>query len=420
MKKQILLTLILCMSVILSAQEKIDRGAGADGGIKVFQGQVRINSSGRKFSFAYAQGDKIILKFTTHKDKKLKYVALTDSHNRKLWQKDNFASYDDAFTISKEDVYTFEFVAKGMGARDVTLEIIRMPQNPAQSFNTAWMKYPTYIGTEVNYTVDSMAGYKPAVVSEKELKIFDQYVYQDVEMYNKSTQVLGQAGIHNSQAKLFKMDLDPNKVPKNAKLKGYSYSVSSVLGGAKHWAIADITVSVGALFLSPAAGFAAHGAMALIGPQPGNEPVMYYISNRESDYGRVKEIFRPYNDGRKVTNAYKEGIGTVVGLINKNAGNAVKGTKVHVRNEGDLDFNQKGKVTNMFMYSATPPINKWMIMANPEYTQAKNVKMKGSAIYYAPKFKKVKAKQYHYDLNIIPVEKTAMQYTKSVSWESIK
>jgi hypothetical protein len=160
--------------------------------------------------------------------------------------------------------------------------------------------------------------------------------------------------------------------------------------------------------------------MAIIGPQPGNEPVMYYISNRESDIDEVKEIFRPYNDGRKITNAYKEGIGNLVGLVSDKGKDAVQDTKVKVKNEGDLDFNQKGKVTNLLMYSALPPVNKWFIMANPEYTQAKNVKMHGSAIYYAPTYKNVPAKEYFYELKTVPVEKSILEYSKSVTFGSIK
>jgi len=419
MRLLLLTAVIACTSLIVHAQAKINRENEMEEGIPVFQGQMQIKSEGRSFSFAFAQGDRVLIKLSTEKDKNIRSAKLSFLNGSKIWEQDDVSNINEVIVIAREAVYTIEIIGKGLGGRGVNLDIIRKPGNQID-FNPAWMKYSTYTERNEEYTVDSVIGYKEPVISEKLIKIFDQYLYQDVEMFDLSTQILGQAGIHNSQAKGYAMRIDPNKVPKHGKFKGYKYNLSSVLGGAKHWVIADITVSVGALFLSPAAGFAAHGAMALIGPQPGNEPVMYYISNRESDIDDVKEIFRPYNDGRKITNAYKEGIGNLVGLVSSSGKDAVKDTKVHVKNEGDLDFDQKGKVTNLLMYSALPPVNKWFIMANPEYTQAKNVKMHGSAIYYAPSYKNVPAKEYFYELQTIPVEKSALKYSKSVTFGSIK
>ena len=421
-KKLLLLFIgILSISTISYAQSKIDGEVTTNpDGITVFQGTKRISSYGHKFTFAYAKGDKILLKFSTEKDKKLKYIYLTPIEGgRRIWQQEKVASFNGVITIPKEGVYVFEFKAKGMGARNTTIEIIRKTGSQP-NFNTAWLQYNTYTTKDVSFTVDSMLGYKPAVINKDTIKVFDQYLYQNVELYNLHKQILGQAGIHSSQAKGYPMAIDKNKVPKNGKLKGYTYSLSSNIGGAKHWVIADITVSVGAMFLSPAAGFAAHGAMALIGPQPGSEPVQYFMSNRKSDIEILREIYSPYNDGRKATNAAKEGIGNLVGLVSGDAKDAVKGTKVKEYHESDLSFNQKGKVTNMLIYSAKEPKASWFIMANPEYTQAKNVKLKGSAIYYAPTYKNVISKEYVYELETQKLEKTTKQYSKTVTFGSVK
>ena len=427
MRKKLLLLLIGITSIafISNAQAKIDReGEGgtlpADGSIFVFQGKQKIRSTGVKYSFAYAKGDKVVLKYTTNKNKKLKEVWFANAQGQKLWSQTKPTSLTKEFSINKEGVYTIGLFAKGMGARDTEIEIIRK-QGSTKQYNTAWMVYKKYTPKEVKYTVDSMIGYKEPVITQDTFKVFDKYLYQNVELYSLSKQILGQAGIHNSQAKGYSMNIDPNKVPKSGKFKGYTYSLSSKIGGAKHWVIADVTVTVGALFLSPAGSFAAHGAMALIGPQPGNEPVQYFMSNRQSDIKIVREIYSPYNDGRKATNTVKDGIGSGLKAIGLGkAGNAVKGTKVKSYNEGHLSFNQKGKVTNLLMYSATAPKNKWFIMANPEYTQAKNVKLKGSAIYYAPTYKNLKVKEYFYDAKTTKLEKSKIQTSKTISYGSIK
>jgi hypothetical protein len=419
-KLLLLLTVITAFTFIGQAQAKIDREEGSGNladGTPVFQGQLKVTSLGYKLSYAFDKGDKVLIKFRTEKDKKLKSVVFKDLYGNNLWKQTKLASANKEINITKEGVYTFTLMAKGMGARDVTLDIIRKTD---KLYNTAWMKYSTYTTTEVKYTVDSMIGYNEPVVTQKLIKVFDKYMYQNVKLFSFHKQILGQAGIHNSQAKGYPTGLKPELAPKNGKLKGYTYSLSSVLGGAKHWVIADIAVTTGAMFLTPATGFAAHGAMALIGPQPGNEPVQYFISSRESDIKIVREIYSPHNDARKVTNLAKDGIGEFVGLFSGDAKKAVKGTKVKSYNEGDLNFNQKGKVTNMLVYSAKPPTYKWFIMANPEYTQAKNVKLDGSAIYYAPVYKNVKAKEYTYPVKTVPLEKTTTKYTKTIRYGSIK
>ncbi len=427
MTTKILSVLIIIASFIsintAYAQADTDKNNEAFGysndAILVFQGMQKITSIGVKYSFAYAKGDRVILKYITEKDKKLKKIWFADSEGKIIWSQVGIASLTKEFIIPTEGVYTFGLFAKEMGARKTDIKIIREPGS-IKDYNTAWTVYKTYTPKEVKYTIDSMIGYQKPAITQKTFKVFDKYLYQNVEFYSLSKQILGQAGIHNSQAKGYSMNIDPTKVPKNGKLKGYNYSLSSVLGGAKHWEIVDVTVSVGALFLSPAAGFAAHGAMALIGPQPGNEPVQYYISNRKSDIEIVREIYSPHNDARKATNTGKDIVADVAGVFSDDAKDAVKGTKVKSYSEKNLNFNQKGKVTNLFVYSATMPKDKWFIMANPEYTQAKNVKLKGSAIYYAPSFKNLKANEYFYNVKTKKIEKSKIQTIKTVRYGSIK
>ena len=423
MKLKLLIILgIMCIVYGSYAQTKIDRDENTglpDEGIIVFQGKLKISSVGKKYSFAYAKGDKVVLKYTTRKDKKLKEVWFSNANGYKIWHQTNVASLTKEFSIKEEGVYTIGFLGKGMALRETTIEIIRKPGNQ-KDFNTAWMPYYNYESKDVNYTIDSAIGYAPAIITKKELKVFDRYLYKNVELVHYKNQILAQMGIHNSQAKPFKLGIDPNKVPKNAKLKGYTYSLSSVLGGKKHWVIADITVTAGALFLSPLGAFAAHGAMAIIGPAPGNEPVQYFLTDNEADLKVIREIYSPHNTARKLTNVYKDGLGEVAGLFSGSAKKAIKGTKVHEYNEGQLHYNQKGKVTNMLVYSATPPSKDLMILANPDYTHAKNIKLTGSAIYYVPKYKLVNANEYHFDLKKVPLSKTKKQYTTKLSYGSIK
>ena len=179
MKERLLLFLIgiTCIAFSSQAQSKIDRDDHSNmtlDGIVVFQGQIKILSTGKKFSFAFAKGDKIILKCTTEKDKKLKYVSFSNSRGSKLWEHYNTASFTKEISIKEEGVYTLELLSKGMGSRMSTVDIIRKPGNQ-KDFNTAWMKYSNYSYKEVEYKVDSMIGYNKPLVSQKLIKIFDKY-----------------------------------------------------------------------------------------------------------------------------------------------------------------------------------------------------------------------------------------------------
>lgn len=389
----------------------------------IYQGKKQVKSEGKKLSFAFDKNDKINFAFKTEKEKKLKAVTIKNIFGNTIWSSQNIAETNEEITIPSEGVYTFEFKAKSMGSRNVSINISRVNN---KLYNPAWTTSNTYKKELVSYKIDSMVGYKEPVTTKKEFRIFDRYLYQNVEMFDKRTQILGQYGKHNSQAKGYSMGLDPNKIPKKGKFKGYSYNLQSKLGGAKHWVIADVTVSVGALFLSPAAGFAAHGAMALIGPQPGNEPVQYFVSSRESDIGVTRKIYSPSNNAKKTTKKVVSGgkklIGGAVGLINKGAGKKVSGggTGIKSYSEDDLKYTQKGKVTDFFMYSSKPYPNKWFIMANPERAQAKNVHFEVNAIYYAPLFKRLYANEHIYNVNSIEVPKETYKYSKTTTYGSIK
>jgi len=420
--KNLLMILLgfLCTGQVVFANTRNLAIDESQNGIVVFQGKKKVNSFGLKLSYAFAKGDQVVVKFSTEKGKNLKNVRITDIHGEKvLWNLNNSANGNSDVKINAEGVYAIEFKAKGMGGRDVTIDIVRIPGS-VKEYNTAWMKYNTYTPKEVTYSVDSMIGYKAPVVIKKDIKIFNKYYYQNVELYSYDKQILGQAGMHNSQAVGYPMAIRPDQVPQGAKFKCYTYSLSSVLGGAKHWAIADIAVSVGALFLSPVGAFAAHGAMGLIGPEPGNEPVQYFMSNRQSDINVVKEIYSPYNEGRKATNIIKDGIGEAVGVFSGGAKDVVKGTKVKSYSESDLSYNQKGKVTNLFVSTARPPIAKYFIMANPELSQAKNTKMNGSAIFYAPTYRTVKADELYYEVQTVPLQKSKTDMIKTEVFGTIK
>lgn len=430
MKRIVLFVSVLFIGFFCFGQEQ-NHNINTDEGFIVFQGEKTIPSKGCRFSFAFNKGDNVRLKFSSYKEKKLKYVKLMDIYGKQIWQNTNLSSSDKVFTINTEGVYIFEFVAKGLSRRLVSLEIIR---NSKQLYNSAWMKYNIISKEEIKYSIDSCIGYKPAIVKHKALKVFNKYLYQNIKLYDYRTQIKGNLAVDGKHAKGFEIIKYPKIIPHGAKLKCYTYSLNSVLGGKKHWEIANVAGKIGAsaagIFMSPAAGFALHGAMGLIGPMPGNDPVKCYMSNRYSDVKRVSDLKSNSTKAKKSVNKISS-IGGLFGKIIDKGANAVgvdsgieRSIKNHLKfktaSESSLDFNQKGNITNLFVSSGKPPKANWFILTNSYLAHARNIHLQATAFYYAPSYRNINAEEKFYQLNTIPVEKSIIKYTGRIVFGSIK
>lgn len=412
-----LLFLGLAMSLFTKAQSNPE-------GIPVYQGNIELDKNGRSFSFAFAQGDKVLIKLQTGKKKQVRNVRLTTLSGNPVWSKDNTSTFEEEISLSSEGVYTISVEKKGLFDQTIGLDIIRKPGAVAD-FNPAWTKQNRYISENVTFKVDTAVGYQSAVQNEIEMKVFNKYYYQNISLYSYGDQVKGNLAVDGNHVQGFPMAIDPNKVPKDAKFKCYTYSLSSVLGGQKHWAIAQLASQIGgtaaSIFLTPAAGFAVHGAMALVGPAPNKAPVMYYMSNRQSDIKTVGEIKSNTGKAKDVANTVTGGVSKVVGLFSDDAAKTVKNaTELDTKTEADLDFTQKGNVTNLFVNSAIPPTEKYFIMTNSYLMQAKNINLNATALYYAPSFFTVKAKEEVFNLKKAQMDKTETKYAKTTEYVSIK
>lgn len=408
MKKNGFCLILLMLLSVLS-------GYAQGGGQVLFAGEKKIKSQASKYSFYFSKGDKLNIQCKTEKEKELRRVTIKSKSGGIVFEKNKFASMNEDVSITKDGVYIVELQAKGLGNRDAKFSIRR--KSGSTSKNIAFTKNNHYKAEEVTLSIDSMIGYQEPERAVVDFTVFDKYYYQEVPMFSTSKQILGQAGIHNSQAAAYKLEIDPKKVPANARLKAFSYSFSSVLGGAKHWKIADYGSKalgvVASAVLTPAAGFAISGTMAAIGPRPGSEPSQYFMSYRASDEGIVKKIYSFDKTQREARNVGADLANSVSNLI----ADKDIARKVKVPSESELSFNEKGKVTRMTIVQATPPVANYFIMANPESTQAKNTKLNTTAIYYAPGYKKLQAEKRIYHLKTVPVEKKVKKYTNSYTYD---
>lgn len=392
--------------------------------IPVYQGVVDIKKDGHSMSYAFASGDKVLVKISTEKDKEIRSAQLTSLNGEKVWSRNNTASFEEEISINREGVYTFTFEKKGLFSQTVTIDIFRKAGSVADH-NPAWRKHNTYKPEVISFKVDSAIGYQSAAYNMVDFRLFNKYYYQNINLYNHKDQVKGNLALDGNHVQGFPMAINANQIPKDAKFKCYTYSLNSVLGGQQHWKIAELTSQIGgaaaSIFLTPAAGFAIHGAMALVGPAPNKAPVMYYMSNRHSDIKTVGEIKSNLNAASKISNTVTGTIASGIGFISGAAGRKIENaTKVNTKNEGDLDFTQKGNVTNLFVTSAIPPTEKYFIMTNSYLAHAKNIHLSATALYYFPTFFNVKAQEELYNLQTVQINKNETKYSKQTNYISIK
>jgi len=387
-QKILLFVTCLLVSGLSVAQQNIES-------VLVFQGNVKVGTSGETFSHYFAKGDQVKIDFSTEKDKDLKSGSLSQMNGGKLWSMEDKASGNAEVKIKEEGVYTLKFEGKFLGRRMVRLDISRKPASPDRRLlNTAWETAHFYDSTLVEYQIDSLLdGYNVSVVGMDTFEIFDRYLYQKIPAFDTEKQLLGQYGAHKSQAASYKLKTEKLMTPptEDAFFDHYYRTLNSKIGGKSHWDVARIGVTAGAMFLSPAGAFAANGAMGVMGPQPGNEPVQYFMSYNKSDINRVKEIYSPSGKAKNFVNM----------LADKDQ-----------LNEGNLTFDQKGKVTNLYFKDGGYPGSEWLIIANPDRAQAKNTKLSAGAVWAAPTFSKVMAEETSFRVKKTKVDRSKMKYTR--------
>lgn len=390
------------------AQESINKDTLLTNGIPIYQGEIKIEKEGRKFSFAFAQGDKISLKISTEKNKNLEDVVFGSALNISF-HKEKISTINEEMTIPSDDVYTL--IIKGK--KVVSLDIRRKPGNKA-TCNPAWEKVNSYQEEVVNYSVDSAVGYNPPIISLVNMRVFNKYYYQNVSLGKYQDQVKGNVTPDGNDVKVLSLGTCGSTLH-GARLKCYTYSLNAVLGGQKHWEIAELAANIGGsaagIFLSPAAAFAIHGSMALIGPPPNKAPVMYYMTNDPNDISTLREIKNISNRAKKTYNQISNTITSGLGINNKTAAN--------IKTEGDMHFTQKGNVTNLFVSSALPPSEKYFLMTNSYLAHAKNVKFNATAFFYAPSFYNVQAEEAYYQLKMVQLQKRDIKVNKTSIFQSI-
>lgn len=314
-------------------------------------------------SFAFAQGDTVLFDYRT--EKMYQEVSVSSAEFKyvyKATKTDSLVNYK--FVVPCKQVYTFKFTGRKLKSRWVEVLIRRIPASAkTRYYNTAVTKQ--YLPNTRSVILDYDSIVSTAVESKiTTVDVFDKYIHQSVAMKESSFQLLAaMAGTKATKQLAFSAPVAPD-VP-NVRFKYWSYTVSSKLGGAKHWQMAEIGSSVALSFACPAAGAAAGLLMDKMGPQEGGEPSDFFIAMDKHSADVVNRKFGRWDANDKVK-LYKLGSMTsIYGISGVEKG-----------------FN--------------------MVMVNHSLAKAKNIKLEISALYYAPYFRQVNAEE----ITVTPIIET--------------
>ncbi|PWE00654.1 hypothetical protein [Marinilabilia rubra] len=356
----------------------------------VFKGRIQVSNTTHFLQYAFHKGDVVVLDVKTEK-RKLDFIKFLDQDGNVLGKKESFEELEGfEVQIPETGVYDFQIKGRGLSSRDTRVNISRKPgKSGKELFNPAFVKETVYDTTEVTYACDTVVGNLPAKFEEVELSVFDKYLYETRDFVDESFQLKGNLANDYSRHFNYKVAKEIDGV----KMKSFTYTITSKVGGAKHWKLASIGTSVGTMFVNPAAGYALNHMMGMMGPQAGGEPTMVAFSKNESDAAVIKKMADGKNRAKSA----------VSGLLNTVSGGAV----------GEKAEDTSGELKGVYQLSnATTHSGQHyglmedgtIILTNADPHKAKNVRLNISGIYYAPLYRKVKAKE-----KIIIPEKQELQ-----------
>ena len=346
----------------------------------VYEGNVYCEDKpATQLSFAFAKGDQIILNVETEKGKELNRIEVATEITKVMYRKSDVESIKDyKIRTTTDQVYTFLFVGPKMGKRLTHITIERIPMSAkTQFFNPAWEYVTRYDTTEVVYQKDRVVGELPAEIQNKELRIFNKYVYQQKPFLKEHKQLLGNVTSPHSVNYPYKFPETPQL--EGMQLKHVTYNINSTVGGAKHWEMASLGVTAATMFMNPAAGLASEQAMKLMGPEPGGEPCLYFFSQDLEDAKTIDKAFSASENAKELWNVAKGG---------------------STSNYSLKSVTRTGSVTSLYSISKSLKPEGFLILANTARATAKNTDVNFSAIYYAPTFIKVNAQELVIPLDI--------------------
>lgn len=253
-------------------------------------------------NYAFNEGDRVSLTFSTNKDKSLDAIVVTQSSKNLYIKKNVSPSEKIDFTIPAKGIVEFRFEGSSNN-QDVDLLIKRLPASfDGKYFNTALSQYKNYDTTYFNYEIDSVVGYEE-LRTPKKFNIIESAEYESTKISENKYNIKGGGS-------RMLMVTKPKPIEKTAKkdmkFLGYQFIITSAAGADKMWKYISIGVDVACLGLElflPAGGTVAslgvETAFEMIGPQEGGEPVYYAIMGSENEYKKFAESksYRSYESG---------------------------------------------------------------------------------------------------------------------------
>lgn len=284
MKKYFLVFLLVIFALQIFAQDTI----------LVTNRIISTGKEGRRVTYGFHQGDKMIISVEVEKGKTLDGIKIsTDSET--LFSSGEISSFSNKELLVNQTSFVYsDFWGPNLGNRDFELTIKRIPASEEAKFhNTALQKYKTYDTTYINYEIDSVVGYDE-IRTPKEFTVINDSQYESVQLSAEKYTIYGGK---TKSVMVVKPEERKTTDMKDMEFLGYQILITSAAGAEAMWNNIGIGVDVACLamnFLLPpgagvAAGLAVKTAFEMVGPQEGGEPVYYVIMNDEKELAKFTD-----------------------------------------------------------------------------------------------------------------------------------
>jgi hypothetical protein len=289
MRKFFFVAIVLFVSLGTTAQE----------GNPIFVGEQDFTANSKEATvlcYWFAKGDKIILNFSTNKDRELNRLYIFTSKRETLFDQSDLRSQTITIVNSGEDQFiNFAFYGPSLG-RQVNAKIERVPDSSEKEFfSTNRQLLKEYKREVFTYEIDSVVGMAPVERTPVKFEVFEDSYFVQEKLEEKKYKINGggnrRFSVNAPADRTWIQDGDTKRL-----FACYQVVITAGAADNKFWKYAKLGVDIGTLGLNLAfpiagtvAGIGINAAFDMYAPQPGGEPILFILSTEKESIDKFLE-----------------------------------------------------------------------------------------------------------------------------------
>ncbi|MDD3685916.1 MAG: hypothetical protein PHE56_04025 [Bacteroidales bacterium] len=304
-KLKILTFIVLILSVLKINAQELDLSYGT---YLIAMRDLSISkNSPAILDYAFHEGDELILKLSTKKDKSIDNIKITQN-SKVLFNETDFNPLNEIrLNITETGVVEFTFSIRSF-SQDIDLRLMRKAEySNGNYFNTAIEITKSYDTIQVPYEINQVVGYS----EHREPIAFKTISDVDYESVKMSAKDYSLSGGSKKSVTITRPQDTIKSENKEMILVGYQILITSKAGAESMWNAISIGMDVGCLAMSmfvpggAALGLGVETMFSMIAPQEGGEPIYYAIMGDKTELDKFMD-----NDNNTRPRAYEFGLAT--------------------------------------------------------------------------------------------------------------